>query len=577
LTSRDHTKDTSATERPRKLLAQLLRDRARQSRTVVPATMAQRGVWFMQQRDPTTHAYHLSFCVRVMSAIEPASARLALRQLIDRHAVLRSTFRYAEGRLEMLVHGAGDAEFMEIDAAGWSIEEIQKGVERTLQRPFDLHNGPLLRLHLFSCRKMEHVFVLVLHHLICDGWSLAILLQEFMKYYQAEISGILPGIAPRTLDFPDVARQHQQWLASTACEKSKAYWLKRLGGGISRLSLPTSNSRLESTTIASAMCSFEIDETISAQLNAFARSRGVTLFSVLLAAYQILMMRLSGQSDIIVGVPMAGRTEPGYDGVVGHFVNLAAIRGDLSDDMSFQDFVDRTWRELQCAMENQNFPFLELIRLLRPAGRSERNPLFRTILNCLKAPPEHPLTCVLWRGAEVMQWGPLRVAHFPAETPEEQYDLSVRVVEAGQRLHVKLQYDCNLFDAQLIEHFGRCLTELLKSVTANPSRTLTRLDLLAPIDREQLLVVSNDTSADFPRNKGVHQLLAEQAARTPEATALAFRGSKLTYRELNRRANQLARYLQQQGVGRNDLVAVCAERSPELVIALIGTLKAGAA
>jgi amino acid adenylation domain-containing protein len=576
MTSANLPENISPAEQRRKLLAQLLRDKARLSQAVFPATTAQRGVWFMQQLDPTTHAYHLSFCVRVTSPIDPKCARSALQQLIDRHSMLRTTFRFGQ-QLEMVVHGAGDAAFTQVDAAGWSDQELESSANRCFRQPFDLQNGPLVRLDLFSRSQTDHVFLLALHHLICDGWSLGIVIQEFMECYQAEAAGRPSQLPSRVADFSEFALGQQQRSAGPAAEQSKAYWLQRLSGGIPRLDLPTSHSSEESTATSSAVHYFDIDESLCRRLSELSQSCGVTLFGVILAAYQTFLMRVSGQQDILLGVPMAGRNQPGFEGVVGHFVNLVAVRGDLSGEPTFREFVARTWKELQSVVENQEFPFLELVRLLRPAGRTERNPFFRTILNILKPGPDHPMSFVLTRHADSTRWGPWIIRQFPLESLDEHYDLSVRVLDTTRSLQFKLQYDRNLFESDLIEQFGRCLQELLKSIADNPDRPLSQLSLLDPEDRGKMVVAWNATSAEYPRDKAVHQLLAEQALRTPDVTALVTVDAKLSYRELHRSTNRLAHYLRNQGIGRNELVAVCADRSSELVIALLGTLKAGAA
>ena len=569
--------NASVPEQRRKQLAQLLRDKARQEQAVFPASMAQRGVWFMQQVDPATHAYHLPFCVRVVSEIDVECAKSALQQLVDRHAMLRTTFRGDGQQVEMLVHGAGNACFAETDASGWTPKELQQEVERSFRQPFDLQDGPLVRLHLFHIRKTEHVFLLVLHHLICDGHSITLVLDDFIEFYRAEAAGRTPRLPPRPVDFPEIAIKHQQWLAGPAGERSRAYWIEHLAGEIPRLDLPATHPRLEAGAALSAVHSFQIDEPLCRKLTKLAQSSGVTLFNVLLAAHQTLLMRLSGQHDILVGVPMGGRTQPGYEGVVGHFINLVAIRGDLSGDPTFRELLGRTWLRLQGAVDNQEFPFPELVRLLRPTSRFEPTPLFRTMLNILKPASDAPMSFMLSPRPGRMNWGPLGISHFPLAALEEHYDLSVRVVETGGQLQVKLQYDAALFDSAVIGHFAGAFLELIKSITTDPDRPLSRLPLLAPPERERLLVSWNATAADYPRDAAVHQLLAEQAARTPGATALVAGESKVSYRELDAQANQLARYLRAQGVGRGDLVAVSAERSPELVLALLATLKAGAA
>ena len=569
--------ETPQPDQRRRQLAQLLREKARQSQTVYPASPAQRGVWFMQQMDPASHAYHLLFCARVLSPLDPDAAQGALGQLIDRHSMLRATFRSDGQQVEVVIQGAADPDFARIDAGEWSDEDLLLQVESTLRQPFDLQKGPLVRLRLFSRAETDHVFLLVVHHLVCDGASMGSLLEEFIECYQAALSGRAPVLTARTLDFPEFIRQQQERLAGPAGEKSKAYWLDKLAGEIPRLDLPTSHSFQEPVEVSSAIHFFEIDESLDRHLGKLAQSCGVTLFSLLLSIFQTLLMRLSGQEDIVIGIPMAGRTEPGYDGLVGHMVNLVPLRVDLSGEPSFRELTARTWTRLQGAIEHQEFPFSELVRLLRPNSRYDRYPFFRTCINILRPGPGDPTTCTATRGSQTMKWGPLKIAWFPVEALEEQYDLSLRIVEIGGRLYVKIQYDSMAFDAELISHFFRALVELMKSAIANPDLPITRLSILAPEDRERILVSWNDTSEDYPSDSALHEILAGQAAKTPDAIALVAGGTQLTYRELDQRANQLARYLRDQGIGRNDLVAVCADRSSELAIGLLATLKAGAA
>jgi amino acid adenylation domain-containing protein len=579
MTTTERLQDVPVADQRRKLLAQLLRDKARLSNAVYTASTAQSGLWFMQQLDPTTHAYHLPFCVYVLSRINPDGVKNALQQLVDRHSMLRTTFRSSGQQVEMVVHGAGEAGFEQIDAQGWSDEKLKQEVERCLLLPFDLLNGPLIRLHLFSRSESEHVFLLVIHHIVCDGWSLMLVLHEFMALYQASISSAAPALPTRAAEFSEFVLQQQQRLAGPSGQQAKAYWVEQLARGIPALDLPTSRPRPEAypSRAASAVHYVTTDERLYNSLVRLAQSSGVTLASVILAAYQTLLMRLSGQQDIVVGMPMACRTQPGCEGVVGHFVNLVLIRGDLSQDPTFRDFIAQTSGKLQGAVENQDFPLVELVKLLRPLDRVEKAPLFRTMLNILKPLPDHPLSCALSRRTETTSWGPLKIARFPIEPLEENYDLAVRVHEIQQRLEIKIQFNCNLFDIDLIEHFTRCFLQLLESAAADPDCRLSRMRLLAAEDRERMLGSWNDTRAHYPSELCIHQLFEAQVERSPDAVAVAYESERLSYRQLNDAANRLAHYLRERGVAPDARVAICAERGIEMVVGLLGIMKAGGA
>jgi amino acid adenylation domain-containing protein len=576
----------------RKRLAQLLRRKARGHYVTSATSIAQQGVWFMQQMDPESPAYHVSFCCRVISNLDNAAAQSALQQLVDRHAMLRATFRHTGDELQMHIHGGGEPEFAEIDAQGWDDAEIRRRAEDALRRPFDLNSGPLIKTTIFRREPHDHVLLFVLHHLICDGWSLSLVLREFIECYEANLLNRAPRLPPRGSDFPDFVLRQREWLASEAGARCRDYWTGRLSGEMPRLVFPTHPSGGDDGADVYGIYSFDVESSLTQGLIEVAQSSGVTLFSVLLAAYQVFLARLSGQEDILIGAPMAGRSDTSLESVVGHFVNLVTIRGDLTGNPSFRDVIARSWIELRNTVDNQEFPFPELVRILRPESRSRRTPFFRTLLNVLKASPSDPASCLLSPRAEPMRWGPLKLASFPMEAVEEPYDFSCRIIEGFQDLYIKFQYNCTIFSPESMPRLSGWFTDVLSAMAANPDQPIwhtaigglaaqpNRPTAVAPLfdDVQRALVVEKFNATAHPVPTGTLPALFEaQVARSPAAAALEFGDVTISYAELDARANRLARDLVASGIGPETMVGIAMPRSIEMVVALLGTLKAGAA
>jgi amino acid adenylation domain-containing protein len=562
---------------PRKRLAQLLREKARHTKATHPTSLAQRGIWYMQQTDPTSRAYHVSFCMRIVSAIDAGCAREALQLLVDRHAMLRTTFHHRGQELEMDVHGAGEAVFKEIDASGWDDDALHAEAEAALHEPFDLTNGPLVRMTLFTRGDNDHVLLLVLHHLICEGWSLGIVLQEFIELYEAETLSRPNKLPPKRVDFDQYVTRQQSWLSSPAADASRSYWLDHLAGELPELDLPSDRGRQPGVAGRQQVYNFSVETKLYRQLNRVAQSCGITLSTLLLAAYQVFLMRISGQDDVSVGLPMAGRSEAGYEGVVGHFVNLVAIRTNLQDNLSFRALASQVWASLQHAMEHQEFPFLELVRILQPVGRNGQTPIFRSFLNILKPQAGDPISATLAPQAKALPWGPLRIEGFPVEPLEEAYDLAFRIVEANEKLLVKVQYDASMFSETSVELLCETFEELLRSIAADPDCGVRQLTLLPGALRQQMLASWNATARELDEPAVMANLLAAQVRRSPDAIALSAGGQQLSYAEVDHRATQVAQSLVARGLGPGDVVAICAKRSVALIDAILGCVKAGVA
>ncbi len=577
----------------RRRLAQLLRQKARGHYVTTATSIAQRGVWFMQRMDPDSKAYHVSFCARVLSSFDSGSAESALQQLVDRHQMLRATFVYAGDELKTLIHGAGEPEFAEIDAWGWDEAELRRRVEDAFNKPFDLTTGPLVRMIIFRRGPEDHVLLLVLHHLVCDGWSMGLLLKEFIECYEADLLNRAPRLAPLEMDFQDFAVRQREWLTSEAGRRSRDYWVDRLSGDIPSLVFPTDPSAGDNGDGRHGIHSFEIDDRLRRDLTRVAQSCGVTVFGVLLAIYQVFLMRVSGQEDIVVGVPMAGRGESGREGVVGHFINLVATRVDLQGNPSFRAVVAKSWQDLQNAVDHQEFPFLEIVRLSRPGSRSGRAPFFRTLLNVLKPSANDPVSDLLMSShAEPVRLGPLTLSLFQLDAVEEPYDLSCRIIDGPHTLSVKIQYDTAIFTDEAVIRLSGCLTQLMDAITADPDRSVwdhavQGLDkrpggvVVTPplVDQaERVLVIDGfNVTSRFLTPSTLPSLLESQAIRAPVAIALIFGEETMGYAELDAHSNRLGRFLAARGIGPEGVVALALPRSIDLVVAMLGVLKAGAA
>ncbi len=452
----------------RRLLAQRLRQKARGEVVSAAPSVAQSGVWFMQEMDPDSRAYHLPIGIRISSRLNSDRAEAALQHLVDRHAMLRTTFHYTDDELRMRIRGAGDPEFVEIDACGWDDAEIMAAARKVIDRPFNLTVGPLVRMTIFRREPDDHVLLFVLHHLICDGWSSGIILNEFFESYEAELEGRAPRLPPRGPDFQSLVLRQQAWLQSEEGARCRDHWIARLAAEAPPLDFPRYPRRAGPEN--HDIFNFDIKGDLYRDLIALAHACGVTMFGVLLPVYEVFLMRLSGQTDIVVGVLMAGRTEPGSEGVIGHFVNLVPIRADLTGNPSFREVVARGWTALQNALENQDFPFVELVRILRPLSRSGHTPLFRATLNVVRA--GDALSRLMWLQDGPVEWESLRISQFAIDYKEEPYDISYKIIDSVHHLHIKMQYNCNIFTRIDAVEISNCFSSLLKLFVNNPNHSI---------------------------------------------------------------------------------------------------------
>ena len=532
-----------------------------------PLSFAQEGLWFLEQRQPESAVFNLCRAIRITGHLDLRALESSLSELQRRHESLRSQFVTIDGAPRQIVRAAERATLAPVDLQNVCKAQRETATARLIlqetQRPFDLTQGGLLRTHLLRVDDDLHILALITHHLVADAWSMGILTRELWALYEDYRLGKPSRLLEVSCRYRDYAAWQRQRV-DEAFAADLAYWKEKLDA-VPVLDLPVDRPRQPAPSLRGASVTIEIPKSVTAGLNEISRREGATLFMTLLAALQILLRRWSGQDDIAVGVPMANRELPEIEQIVGLFVSTLVLRTDLSGAPSFRELLGRVREACLDAYAHQSVPFEFLVRQLNPQRALERHPLFQVML-VLQSKPSHPVTPA-----------GLTLAPVEIDGASAQFDLSLYLRERGGRLIGYLEYSTELFERATIERMAGHLQILLEGVVADPDRSSATLPLLSAREKKQSLVEWNDTAAPYPKESCIHDLFEEQAARAPDAVALECEERKISYGELNARANRLARELRQLGVGPERLVGVLAERSLETIIAILAILKAGGA
>ncbi len=561
-----------------------------------PLSRGQQSLWFLHALDPAGSAYNVTSAVRVRGELEVAALQASIAALVDRHPVLRTTFPTSRGEPVQRVHPAGSPAFIpalgETDAQGWSDHRLADYLAAEGRRPFDLERGPLMRVVLLTRSALEHVLLLSMHHIVTDFWSLGLLLDDLALLYPALKGGgraTPPALPSPGLAYTDYVRWQEELLASPPGEELWEYWRTRLAGELPVLDLHTDRPRPRVQTYEGAAVQLHLQPHLSARIKALGRRREATPFVTLLAAFETLLHRYTRQDDLLVGSVTAARTRAGFARTLGYCVNPLVLRADFGasgmgasggEDPGFAEILGRTRADALGAFEHQDFPFPLLVERLQPQRDPGRSPLFQVMFVLQKAQladGQELTACALGEPGAYANVGGLRLEIVPLEQRIAQFDLTLTMGEVGEAFVASFDYNVQLFDAATVGRWARHFERLLAGIAEHPEAPVSVLPLMTAEEERQLIAVWNDTGIEFRHEATLADLLAEQAARTPEATALLFGGDRLTYGELDRRANRVARRLRALGVAPESRVAVCLERSPALMVALIGVLKAGGA
>jgi amino acid adenylation domain-containing protein len=535
----------------------------------LPLSFAQQRLWFLDQLEPNSGLYNISTATRLSGCLNIEALQNALDAIVARHEVLRTAFASVDGIPVQVIRESRPVELGVFDLSQVSALEREGEIQRLLyehaSRPFNLSSDLMLRASLLRLEPDQHIFVLVMHHIASDGWSLGVLFRELAALYGGFGAGQSSPLADLPIQYADYAVWHREWLKGEVFDSQLRYWKQQLSGAPELLKLPTVRPRPAAQSYLGARQSFLLSKPLTRSLTALSRQQGVTLFMTLLAAFKVLLHRYSGQEDLVVGSPVAGRNRVETQDLIGFFVNNLVLRTDLSGAPTFLQVLGRVREVCLEAYAHQDVPFEKLVEELQPTRALSRNPLFQ-VMFVLRHVAMHPFK---------LPGVTARVE--PLQYDTAKFDLSLDVAVEGEELSGSLEYSTDLFDDLTIRRMLGHFETFLDGIVADPNRRISDLPMLTEAERQQVLVGWNDTASDYPRDKRIHDLVEAQVEQTPEGIAALCETEQLTYRELNARANQLAHYLRRVGVGPEGLVGIYLERSLEMLVSILGVLKAGGA
>ncbi len=529
-----------------------------------PLSAGQRRMWFLDQLEHGVH-YNESFNLRLKGALDIAILERTLQEILRRHEAMRASFVVRDGQPIQLILPNEPIRLPVTDLRGIpevdrQSEAVRLAVEEARQ-PFDLATGPLWRFALLVLAQDECILLITAHHIATDGWSFGVFLKEFRLLYEAFRAGEPSPLSDPLIQYADYAAWQSEWLNSEAAQQQLSYWIRHLSGAAPLLELPTDRPRPPVQTFRGARHQLTLPKSLTAALRDLSQHQGVTLYMSLLAAFQTLISRYTGRNDIIVGTPIANRTLPESEGLIGFFVNTLALRSDISGDPTFVDLLQRVRQATLGGFENQDLPLEELVDALHPQRTESYAPLFQVLFILQNIKPKWELS-------------QLTVSPFRIDNGTAKFDLTLCLLDRADGVAGWIEYAADLFDATRIERMAGNYLAMLEGIVSNPNERVSMLPLLTEAERQRLLVDWNESQVDYPANACIHELFEVQADRTPGAVAAEFNGEQLTYGELDRRSTEFARHLQALGVGPDVLVAVYVERSLEMVAALLGILKA---
>jgi amino acid adenylation domain-containing protein len=535
----------------------------------VPLSFAQERLWFLDQLEPASAVYNIPAAVRLTGELDNSLLELSFREVMRRHETLRTTFQSTDGRPSAVIDDDPAPVLHLMDLSGLLPAEKEAEARRIAideaSQPFDLATGPLLRFVLLRLDEREHILLITLHHIISDGWSITVFVNEIGALYEAFVSGQSSPLPELPIRYSDFAHWQRDWLQGDVLEQQLAYWKEQLADNLV-LDIPSDHPRPAAPSHRGARERFVLSRDLSDGLQALSRSEGVTLFMTLLGGFQVLLSRYAGQDDVSVGTAIANRTHGETEGLIGFFVNTLVMRTDLSGNPTLREVLRRVRDVALGAYAQQDLPFEKVVEALQPKRDLSHAPLFQVMFVLENIP------------VDAIELPGLSVGSVESEgSGTAKFDLTLSIAESADGLHGELEYNLDLFDGATIRRMVSHLEGLFEELVADADRRVGEVEFVGGEERERLLGDWNETGVEYSSELCAHELFERRARESGEAAAVRFEGEELSYGEVDRRANQLARYLGGLGVGRGDLVGLSVDRGVEMVVGVLGALKAGAA
>jgi amino acid adenylation domain-containing protein len=540
----------------------------------LPLSLAQQRLWFLDQLDKAASvAYHMGAALRLRGRLDRSALQATLDGLVARHEILRTRFVPVDGvPYQQIASADSGFALRHEDLSGLSGDEREATVAARVAEEavasFDMSNGPLIRGQLLTLAGDEHVLLITQHHIVGDGWSMGIVVREFAALYTAFGRGETDPLPPLEIQYADYAQWQRGWLQGEELTRQLDFWKNHLSGAPALLELPLDRPRPAVQSHAGGTVPLVLPADLTADLRAFSQRHGVTLFMTLLSGWGLLLSRLSGQQDVVIGTPVAGRQRREIENLVGCFVNTLALRLRLEEQPTVASLLAQVKETTLAAFAHQELPFEQVVETVQPLRSLSHSPLFQTMV---------ALNNTNTSGEGAVELPGLTLSRVGSEQNSTQFDLSLVVSEQADRLDVSVGYTSALFNRETVERWAGYYVRLLEEMTADASAAIDVLPILSSADRRRLLVELNATNADYPQDTLIHELFEQQAALRPDAAAVIFEEQSLSYGKLDARANQLAHELIALGVQPDDRVAICAERGFEMMVGLLGILKAGGA
>ncbi|MBD2208746.1 amino acid adenylation domain-containing protein [Nostoc linckia FACHB-104] len=535
----------------------------------IPLSWSQQRLWFLEQLEGGSATYNIPAVVQLEGKLNVTALEQALAEIVRRHEILRTGFRLVNGTPVQFIDANTTLTFKVRDLQNLptpaQTPELKQLAVLAAETPFNLQQPPLLRVELLRLGQESNVLLMTIHHIISDGWSVGIFIQELSALYQAFSTGKPSPLTDLPIQYADFAIWQRQYLSGEILQTKLNYWKQQLADAPPLLELPTDKPRPAVQTFRGDKQDFALSLQLTQEIKALSQQYGVTLFMTLQAAFVTLLHRYTGQTDILIGTPIANRNRAEIESLIGFFVNTLVLRTQIVEHLSFAELLQQVQMVALDGYAHQDVPFEQVVEALQPERNLSHTPLFQVMFALQNAPLSN------------LELSGLQLTPLPIETVTAKFDLTLSMEETPEGLIGTWEYNCDLFEAQTISRMTSHFLNLLTAIVATPQQLIGLLPMLSEQEQHQLLVEWNHTQTDSPIEKSIHQVFVEQVQKTPDATALVFANQSLTYTQLNQRANQLAHYLIQQGVKPGDAVGICLERSLEMITAVLGILKAGGA